>query len=234
MKEGVEGRRSDLAFPLWIRSLWETPLPDFIGPIFDYFFENWSSRRYVYTIKADIKRNIPRKEIIDESYGDDLFDKIDINDHDLSTYKSYTECLTDKRSRDFPTWIIVCWCLKNISAGYEGGDPPFLELWISFSKKCFDKYNKDKCLDTWYKTIPRKNGYNIGSLKMWAKEDNIEKYKEISNNNSDIISETIKKKIIDGIRKLFHHPLQKLIVLRLKSMTPIKLYSLIYTHLFIR
>lgn len=48
----------------WIRPLWNTPLPDFSGEVFDYFFKNWGNRKYVYSIKGDAKKKISRMEMI--------------------------------------------------------------------------------------------------------------------------------------------------------------------------
>ncbi len=201
----------------WIRPLWNTPLPDFNGKVFDYFFENWGSRRYVEKIKADPTTKTKKHEIIDDIDEDNTFDKVDLSDNDYHEIELLIQCLNPIRSRDFPTWINVCWCLKNIFARYNDPDELFKNLWIEFSKLCPLKFNYDKCVDKWYKTIPRKSGLKIGTLKSWAKEDNNEQYNEIYNNRDNDISEIVKKQIKDMIKKEFHHPPTKISSIILKE-----------------
>ena len=58
-------------------------------------------------------------------------------------------------------------------------DKSLLSVWDDFSKKSL-KYQVGLCEKLWSKMEVR--GYSIGTLIMWAKEDNLEKYKVINSN----------------------------------------------------
>lgn len=188
---------------IWIRPLYNTPLTNFDGEIFNYFYDNWSSRRYVYTIKADSLTKEKKHTVIDDIEEDSTFNKVNLTDNDFNEIKNLVECLSENRSRDFPTWIKLCWCLKNIYAQYDDPHNSIRDLWLNFSSKCKNKYDKDESLDKWCRVIPRKSGLKIGTLKMWAEEDNFQKYNEIIVPNN--IDEVVKKQIIGTIKILFHH-----------------------------
>lgn len=188
----------------WIRGLYDTPLPDFSGKIFDYFFDNWNNRRYVYTFKADPELKIKKHDIIDDIDEDSGFDKVDISENDVLMIKNLIDCLSYNRSHDFTSWINVCWCLKNIYAQYDDPDELIKKLWIEFSSKCKNKFNYDQSTDKWYRTIPRKSGLKLGTLKFWAHEDDPDKYNEISMSENEI-SEIVKKQIKDLVKIAFYH-----------------------------
>jgi P4 family phage/plasmid primase-like protien len=95
-----------------------------------------------------------------------------------------TEMFSHKRADDFHSWIRVGWALHNT-------DMSLLDSWILFSKKS-KKYKDGECEKTW--DHMKDDGYTIRSLMLWAKEDNIEAYKNftreyfnniLKNNNID-------------------------------------------------
>ena len=117
-----------------------------------------------------------------------LLDQLDI-------IKKLVEVLKVERADDYSSWMELGWCLYNLDS-----DKLLLD-WIKFSKKS-SKFEKGKCEKLW-NTFQFGN-LGIGSLKMWAKEDNLESY-------NDIISKDITNYIIqnDGgtnneIAKLLH------------------------------
>lgn len=61
-------------------------------------------------------------------------------------------------------------CLFNINCGY-------MVLWEEWSKGS-KKYEPGKCEELWSKFKKNKDGLKIGSLLLWAKEDNEDKYEE--------------------------------------------------------
>jgi P4 family phage/plasmid primase-like protien len=81
------------------------------------------------------------------------------------------EILSDKRAEAFGTWVNIGWTLHNIWHG-------FLPLFIKFSKRS-SKYEAGCCEKIWREA--KTTGYNLPSLKIWAKEDNPRKFKEIIN-----------------------------------------------------
>ncbi len=83
--------------------------------------------------------------------------------------QNLVEILSEERANKFNDWIRVGWCLRNI-------DHRLLDSWISFSKKS-PKFKDGECEKIW--NYMKEDGLGIGTLHMWAKQDNPEKYKEI-------------------------------------------------------
>lgn len=85
--------------------------------------------------------------------------------------------LLDKRRADsYQEWIRVGWCLRNI-------DHRMLDAWIAFSKTS-SKYKEGECERLWH--YMRDDGLGIGTLYMWAKQDNPEGLSELQ--KSDLSS----------------------------------------------
>jgi P4 family phage/plasmid primase-like protien len=102
---------------------------------------------------------------------------------DQSTYKNEFVIVTELvnilnpiRADKYDLWFKVGCCLYNI-------DDSLLNLWKTFSKQS-PKYNEFECDKLW-RNMKNKNSniISIGSLYYWAKEDNIDKYREIIKNN---------------------------------------------------
>lgn len=87
--------------------------------------------------------------------------------------KELVDILSPSRADNYDEWIRVGWCLHNIN-------PNNLPLWIDFSKRSF-KYQQGECEKLW--ATMANHGLGIGSLHMWAKEDNQYAYKAIINNS---------------------------------------------------
>jgi phage/plasmid-associated DNA primase len=81
------------------------------------------------------------------------------------------EMLNMQRADGYDSWMHVGWCLFNVSHGGSEG----LALWIDFSKKS-PKFEEGKCEELW-ETMTMGN-YTIGSLRLWAQQDNPEGYKK--------------------------------------------------------
>lgn len=99
----------------------------------------------------------------------------DRNYDNIDHVKNLVEILSETRACNFNDWVRVGWCLRNI-------DGSLLCEWKKFSSKS-DKYDELECDDMWEKMIPGTLG--IGSLHMWAKQDNEEEYKKAVSNNID-------------------------------------------------
>ena len=81
------------------------------------------------------------------------------------------EMLSSQRADGYDTWMHVLWCLYNISHGSTEG----LALAIDFSKKSA-KFEEGKVDELWEQMTV--GNYTIGSLRMWAQQDNPEAYKK--------------------------------------------------------
>jgi P4 family phage/plasmid primase-like protien len=98
-----------------------------------------------------------------------------------------TECLAIERAEDYESWMKVGWCLRNIEASNE-----LFETWMKFSEKSSksSSNNVEQLRREWLRgTLRRVNGspsIKMGSLRMWAREDNPVLYNQIM--DGDIIS----------------------------------------------
>lgn len=132
---------------------------------------------FVAEVEEYVKHVLPA---IDMKYKTKLHDNIfakslNINknytsDDELNIIKRLVlECLASARAEKYEDWISLGWVLRNI-------DYRLLETWIEFSK-IGSTYIEGECQKLWNKM--RKDHMGIGTLKWWAKQDNISKYEEI-------------------------------------------------------
>ena len=100
--------------------------------------------------------------------------KISINktNENLSIIRQLVSILKPERVESFESWIRLGWCLHNI-------DHRLLEDWVEFSKQS-EKFVDGECEKEWGNM--KNEGLGLGSLFLWAKEDNVEKYMELSIN----------------------------------------------------
>lgn len=88
---------------------------------------------------------------------------------EINLVKKLINVLDEKRAKDYFDWIRLGWCLRNI-------DIDLLADWDTFSKKN-NKYQAGECDLLWFKM--KEGGLGIGTLHMWAKQDNFEEYTRI-------------------------------------------------------
>lgn len=135
-------------------------------------------------------------DIIEQKYNNLLKDcKIHKNKNIIRIAKILTNMLSINRAKSYLSWIEVGFCLHNI-------DLSLLDEWIEFSKKSINNFKEGECEKCWQNF--KYDGYGIGSLYRWAKEDNREKYIEFQ---FDELNEIFKSSL-DGtsysISKVFH------------------------------
>lgn len=92
------------------------------------------------------------------------------------------ECLSVDRANDHDNWMRVGWCLHNMNPSDE-----MFDLWIDFTKKS-PKWQTHRHLEVpqlrrdWHHGM-RKEGdgprLGVRSLYKWARDDNLERYKQI-------------------------------------------------------
>ena len=91
----------------------------------------------------------------------------------LELVKKYVECLNKERANSYSTWIELGWCLNNL----HNKDNQLLDVWINFSNVSgYSDTCKSECTELWEEMC--KEGLGMGSLKLWAKEDDELKYNE--------------------------------------------------------
>jgi len=102
-----------------------------------------------------------------------VFDNTEPPD-DIDIIFKYVDILSPKRAESYNDWIRVGWCLHNIWNGSE-----MLDKWIDFSKKAsqYTTTAENDCCAEWCKM--RDEGLNLGTLRLWCRQDNPFKYEEI-------------------------------------------------------
>ncbi len=102
------------------------------------------------------------------------------SEDDLNVMRALVlECLSADRADDYHSWIRVGWCLHNINPSDD-----MFDLWMEFSKKSpkFRQNDTPQLRRDWHHGM-RKEGdgprLGIRSLYKWARDDNIERYKQI-------------------------------------------------------
>jgi P4 family phage/plasmid primase-like protien len=148
---------------LSIRNFDKTNIVDFsdIQEILDAEFEGLPQKQQVKKQrKVKAKKSPAVKNYIDD-------------DEDLEFIKAIVDILSPTRADKYDDWMRVGWCLHNI-------DYRLLEDWVNFSKKS-EKYVEGECEKEW--CAMKNEGLGLGSLYLWAKEDNVEKYTDLSRNN---------------------------------------------------
>jgi P4 family phage/plasmid primase-like protien len=148
----------------------------------------------------EIDRNIDMKQSKLGTKISSIF-KNTSSHYSIESLNEIVDILSEKRADDYNTWIHVGWCLKNINV-------ELVDAWHLFSRKS-DKYDQDYCQERWDEIQPGNIG--IGTLIMWAKEDNLEKYNEIIKRDlNNVIMKGLKEKkvsdvsIVDVIYHMFH------------------------------
>ncbi len=115
------------------------------------------------------KVNAPNEDIKDSG--------ITNANNNLKYIMELIDCLDISRAEDYQKWSELIWCCHNI----HNQDDKLLQKVIEFSKKS-PKYKneaEDACISFWNKS-KYEGGLGIGSLKYWARIDNLEKYNELN------------------------------------------------------
>jgi P4 family phage/plasmid primase-like protien len=94
-----------------------------------------------------------------------------LSDDDLKQAQELVGLLEKDRAETYNDWIRVGWCLRNI-------DHRLLDDWVSFSKKS-PKFKDGDCEKMW--NYMRQDGacLGMGTLHLWAKQDNPTEYNRI-------------------------------------------------------
>lgn len=114
------------------------------------------------------KEKKPQKKKISE-HG-----HMQLSDSDIQDIAQLVDILNMERSDNYETWSAVGFCLYNIS-------PSLYDIFDEFSKKSL-KYSPDEVRKFWNSLNYRPSGYKMGSLHLWAREDNPEEYARLIQN----------------------------------------------------
>ena len=104
------------------------------------------------------------------------------------------DILSADRANKYDEWIRVGWCLRNI-------DYRLLDKWIDFSKKS-SKFVDGECEKVW--NLMRDDGLGLGTLYMWAKQDNKDAFEKIIENDLFSLISSSSSKTHHDIGKVIH------------------------------
>jgi hypothetical protein len=134
------------------------------GTIDDFLFENYEGAQTLIS---------PPEESRSRSRSSSA-EAVGVPSTDIA---KYIDCLSEERATDTHTWFNVLFCLRNI----ETNNSDNIDYFINFSKKMKDHPPERIIKERYYSAKPKKSeekAFRIGSLKMWAMEDNPELYKK--------------------------------------------------------
>ena len=148
-----------------------------------------------------IEKETKENNVIEIKNKEKIFDlqNMEISQEDselnftISDIEILLDLLDDSRCNNYNDWVSIGMCLFNI-------DTKFLLLWIKWSQQS-DKYEEGSCDNKWKTFKKDKDGLKIGSLLMWAKNDNPDKYEEFIKKkkmNKMILSKYPNEKLVLG------------------------------------
>jgi P4 family phage/plasmid primase-like protien len=112
----------------------------------------------------------------------------------IELVKKLVGILKPDRANNYEDWIRLGWCLRNIDGRLE-------EAWDEFSKNS-PKYRASECGRVWNRM--KEGGLGIGTLRMWAKDDNPNGFEEIMRGDvSAVLYESRSKTHYDVARVVF-------------------------------
>jgi P4 family phage/plasmid primase-like protien len=101
-------------------------------------------------------------------------DNVSKNGPEIEMASKLSAILSKERASKYQSWLHVGWALYDV-------DESLLDCFISFSKKCPEKYEPGCCEKVW--SVARKGGFTMSSLHWWAKQDNPLEYTKLITDN---------------------------------------------------
>lgn len=123
----------------------------------------------VGTIECAYQEKKLKKIIINNSQQLTV-NKMQHTTEELEIVEQLMDLLNPQRASDYHTWIRVGWCARTI-------DYRLLDKWIEFSRKSPKFGGEDECTKYW--EFMKETGLGMGTMIMWAKQDNPDEYEKI-------------------------------------------------------
>lgn len=114
---------------------------------------------------------------------------------ELGLVEKLVDILSPTRANRFDDWIRIGWCLRNI-------DHRLMNKWDEFSRKS-SKYSEGECERLWNNM--KEEGLGIGTLHMWARQDDKEQYDKIIEKDLFNLISTSSNKTHHDIAKVVHY-----------------------------
>lgn len=174
-------RKSDEQYPWVVTYILNGTSKMVIDPKFDHLIDILSIHQYKesrYTTQGTHIINDYEQKCIEDALqtnyetSSQLYDDENDDAFDVDEVGQLVKLLSTDRADRYMDWMRVGWCLNNI-------DKSLCNLWVDFSKRS-SKFIEGECEKMWSRmTNYSSNKLRIGSLYMWAKEDNPEGYKQL-------------------------------------------------------
>lgn len=136
-----------------------------------------SIKKQIFNIKTPIELKVPTKVYLKQKLQDIQGESTEIIRKNLIQAKDLLKILKPSRSNEYNSWWDIGIILFNIGHGCEEA----FKLWDRWSRNS-DNYDEDACLETWERMEQRdptfRNVKGMGSLRWYAKQDNLRKYNE--------------------------------------------------------
>jgi P4 family phage/plasmid primase-like protien len=153
------------------------PNSEKLKPLFDNIYKEYESLPQKHSRKNENNSAMkPMKKHEDYVKKTSTPETIDL-------VQELVKCLSPQRADGYQTWLTVGWALHNI-------DYNLLKEWITFSKLS-SKFEEGVCEREW--EYMRSEGLGLGSINMWARQDNPILYAKIINKNLRGMMELVKK-----------------------------------------
>ena len=156
-------------------------------------------------LEKKIEKTKVKKELVKENKNECIQENIlelqnlEINQEDseinftINDIEILLDMLNESRNNNYNDWLSVGMCLYNVNTQY-------LLLWMKWSQQS-EKYEDGKCEEKWKSFTKNKDGLKFGSLLLWAKNDNSQKYNDFMKKkkmNKIILSKYPNEKLILG------------------------------------
>lgn len=117
-----------------------------------------------------------------------------IDQNEINLINELVNLLSEERAKNYSTWLQTGFCLYNIS-------PMLYDTWVEFSRKA-SNFDEEECANKWQ--TMKTGTLGLGSLHLWAKEDNPVQYSEIMNNSIRIYIERSTSKTTSDISRVIY------------------------------
>ena len=139
-----------------------------------------SIKKNIYNIKTPIDLKVPSKIYLKQTLKTIESSSSETIKKDLIQAKELLKIINPSRADDYNSWWDIGIILFNIGHGCEEA----LRLWDKWSRKS-DKYTENICLSMWEEMEKKKKVKclkGMGSLRWYAKQDNLAKYTNLIRN----------------------------------------------------
>ena len=129
--------------------------------------------RTTYKVRREIEVKAKQRLTHAEKLGDYFYEQLSMPET-IRLCRKLVAMLSPARTEHHDPWIRVGWVLFSVTQGSREG----FDMWVQFSLLSTTRTHVDeaRCLWEWNKMQPGKCKYTLGTLRMWAKEDNPQAY----------------------------------------------------------